>query len=199
MKSKFVAIEFDTVDFPGADGKIHTIRQASLTHREELRDRLSALYKLLQESEEGDLTIIEFYESNEYFHFLCNRCLELAGVALDWVNPNMLPYLLLSHDEGEKFVPGYLVSLNFPPSNQDGKGSSYEEVIAVLWAATGELEKAIKLAQEQPTSELLAVLEARNELQKKSTPEGAKKAMIETGQNRALEKIQEMRRQKGIE
>ncbi len=189
--------EFDTFEFEDITGTIRTFGGCSLTNREELRERINVLKKILEEADK-DSTLQEIYDDNKYFRFNCHRCLELCGISLNWVDFNMMSQLLFPHQIGEHLRQGILINLNFPPSKdkKGGKGATYEEILAALWNHTGDLQKALEIANSLPAEQLLNVVQARADQLKQSDPQNREKAQQKEWQQKARQDLEQARGQK---
>ena len=164
-------IEFDSVEFEGADGKIHMVRQCSLADREELRHRLNQLSQHLKESPIG-ATIGDLYDQDKMFRHRVNRALQLCGVKPKWVGvDHMIALLFFRKDEEGNNARGWLAELNFPtpknptPSKVDPQ--TYAQIVAALGSYVDGMDRAIALAKSHPWGELLAIVKAKAELQDK--------------------------------
>jgi len=159
-------IEFDAVEFEGADGKIHTIRQCSLTDREELRTRLEQLHQAIKDAPVG-WTIGDLYDQDKLFRHRADRALKSCGISPKWVSIPQLTALLFTRKEGDRHERGWLLDLNFPRPKvaiAAGEAQNYAQIVAALSAYVEGMDKAIKLAKEHPFGELLDILRAKSEL-----------------------------------
>lgn len=140
--------------------------------RFEFSDRLEQIKALLAAAP-PESTWIELYGSNLEFRSVVNRCLELNHLDPDWLTPATVQELLIGRQEGDSWLPGWLVELNFPTSpttlNPSPEEPSLAEVLAVLSTHCQGLVEAIELAQNVPAAILLDTLAAKAELAK--TPE----------------------------
>lgn len=165
--------EFQTYDFEGADGRIHAIRQCSLTHRFELRQRLMQLREL--SGDVGDLTAPDAYDTHAYFRFLVDECLQISGIQPQWVNPDQMVALLFPHrDQDGKIAPSVLEDLNFPQPTQPQPvntrpPATYAETLDLIDSYVNDLEKTIRLAKELPGTLLEDILVARSKRLKEQT------------------------------
>lgn len=188
--------EFDKLEFEDIAGVIQTIKGCSLANREELRERINNLRETLDKSRK-DSTLQEIYDNNKHFKHNCHKCLELCGVQLDWLDFNMMRQMLFPYQQGEEYCQGILISLNFPPfkDKKDGKGATYEEVLAAIWNHTGDLEKALQLASTLPAEQLLSIVQARADQLKQSDPQNREKAQQKQWQDRARKDLEAARGQ----
>jgi hypothetical protein len=164
------SVEFDVIEFEGADGKIHTIRQCSLAHREELKSRFDQLSRAVKDAPIG-WTIGNLYDRDRQFKYWCDRALKLCGIKPKWVGVAHLTALLfVRKDEDGNPQRGWLIDLNFPrPAKNALKGDpqSYAQVVAALSTYVESMEKAIALAKEHPHGELMSIVRAKSELMEK--------------------------------
>jgi hypothetical protein len=189
--------EFNVFEFDDITGTIRTIKGCSLANREELRERINSLKKILEESPK-ESTLQEIYDDNKYFRFNCHRCLELCGISLEWLDFSMMSQMLFPYQQGEHLYQGILISLNFPPikDSKGGKGATYEEILAALWNHTGDLQKAIEAANSLPAEQLLNVVQARTDQLKQSDPQNREKDQQKEWQQRARQDLEQVRSQK---
>ena len=162
-------VEFDAIEFEGADGKIHAIRQCSLADREELRARLNQLSASLRQAADG-VTIRSLYDTDKMFKHRADRALAVCGISNAWVSIDQMIALLFvrSDEEGNK-RQGWIADLNFPtppkrPTLTPQEAQTYEQVIAALSTYCEGMGKAIELAKSHPHGELLRIVKAKAEL-----------------------------------
>jgi len=168
-------LEFDVVEFEGADGVIHTIRQCSLVDREELRARLNQLSRDLQDAP-ATATIHALYDAHPFFRHRINRALELCGIKPEWVGIEQMVALLFNHQEDGETRPGWLMALNFPkPKTTARNVQSFEESLATLSTYFESLTEALHFAKNYPVGELNRILEAKQKIIEKQRREMSRK------------------------
>jgi hypothetical protein len=195
-------VQFDRLEFEGADGEIHFLRQCSLADREELRERFKQLTNRLSTAAES-ATVGDLYDQDKMFRWWVNRALELCGVQTHWVSIEQMMALLFAHqDEQGKPRSGWLIALNFPRLQQEEqpqgrKPQTYEEVIATISTYCESLTEALSLARNHPAGELNDILKAKAEIaeqQRRATdPEYAKRVSVKEKQRKAKARWQELR------
>jgi hypothetical protein len=186
--------EFDCFEFEDLKGNFRLIRGCPLSQRQELASRLNQVHERLQQSNEGE-TLAEAYDRDKYLGHLFQKCLELCGVSLDWLDINMMSQFLLPFEENGEMREGLLVQINFPKGKRksDSKTSvAYEELLAALWSHTQDLQKALELAESIPAEQLMDILEARSSQIKNSDPQEREKAMKRDWQAKCREDIERL-------
>lgn len=157
--------EFSYLEFQAVDGQYRLFYGCSLVGVLEFEERIKQIHSHLTDVS-TEATIQELYCSSSRFRFLCDRCLELNGIKPEWVNFDMLTQLLFGT---EQHAP-YLITLNQPYKPKrpqpSAKASSKAELLAAIATHCGSIDEAYKLATTVPARELMAVLDAKNELTK---------------------------------
>lgn len=160
-------VEFDVIEFEGADGKIHMIRQCSLANREELRARFKQLNQAIRESPVG-WSIGDLYDRRKKFRHCINRALELCGIDPEWVGIDHVKALLfVRKDEEGGSRRGWLLDLNFPQpkvTEKPANPQTYAQLIAALSTYVDGLDQAISMAKTHPHGELLDIVQAKAEM-----------------------------------
>lgn len=161
-------VEFDVIEFEGADGEIHMIRQCSLADREELRARLNQLSEAIKKSPVG-WTIGDLYDRRKTFRHQANRALALCGIDPHWVGvDHLMALLFVRKDEEGESARGWLVDLNFPRPKPTAKAGgvpqSYAQIVAALSTYVDGLAEALALAKSHPHGELLDIVQAKADL-----------------------------------
>lgn len=197
------SVEFDVVEFEGADGKIHTIRQCSLADREELRARLNQLNEAIKLSPVGS-TIGDLYDQDKAFRYRVNRSLKLCGIKPKWVGvDHMIALLFMRKDEEGNNQRGWLLDLNFPKPKRvtkpAGDPQTYAQLVAALSSYVGGIEQAIALGKTQPYGELLSIVKAKADLidkQRRQTDKAyAQECEKRESQARARAELEERQRE----
>lgn len=114
-------------------------------------------------------TVDQFYVNCDEFRHLCDRCLELSGIDLDWIAPKMIAWLLFAHQVGDTAIEAALVLLNrpterkYPPLPGGSALDSHTKLMAALTtAADGDMAKAMELAKTLPIKQFFEVSEEIN-------------------------------------
>ncbi|MEL7315440.1 MAG: hypothetical protein AAFN08_10840 [Cyanobacteria bacterium J06559_3] len=169
------------LEFRGRGGRYHIASGCSVTGIFELEDRLEEIRAIANDAP-NELTIDDLYREHQRFQYLCNRILELNGIALDWVTPREMSWLIFHRREGEEIIEAPLQTLNRPPkprhpSSEKGNSSKTDRVTLIAAIAShcgGNLELAYQVAMAKPFREVMGVLEESSWQRK--TPEERRKA-----------------------
>jgi hypothetical protein len=180
---KLLSIDFaiDSLEFADRHGIFRTVRGCSLLGLEEFQARLEVLSGIL-EKVDGETTIACLYKRDKAFRHHCDRCLELNGVELDWLDAKclILESLLFWH-EGEA---GLLVRLNSSEpapegAIESGKSATPYDIGAALLGMSNDLNKVLEQLNTLPAKQVGKILDARSrqvqEANDAADPEGKKK------------------------
>ena len=166
----------DCVEFADRHGIFRHSYGCSLLGVEEFRARLEALTKRLEVAD--DLTTIaQLYKRDKLFRHHCDRCLELNGIDLDWLDGKglVLEGLLFIY-EGDA---GLLVRLNSAepsqPSVSAEEAATIYDVGASLLALSNDLGKVIEQLDTLPAKQASKILEARAKQVAGANPEEKQK------------------------
>lgn len=168
MLAKFRRLEFEAVD-----GVIRSFYGCSVVGAIEFDERLAELQQALREQppEVGAETL---YRSDKWIRYLIDQLLELNGIEPKWCNWDMVSQLLFGRVVDGKVTEGYLIELNRPDTQEQGRKSGQSVsgkagLIAAIASHCQGLEEAYRIAEGVPAHELLEVLRQKAELAK--TPE----------------------------
>ncbi|NEQ45638.1 MAG: hypothetical protein F6K00_19665 [Leptolyngbya sp. SIOISBB] len=114
-------------------------------------------------------TVDQLYVNCDEFRHLCDRCLELSGIDLDWIAPKMIAWLLFAHQVGDTAIEAALVLLNrpterkYPPLPGGTALDSHTKLMAaIVGAAGGDMAKAVELAKKVSAKQFFEVSEEIN-------------------------------------
>lgn len=131
-------------------------------------DYLEKVQVFLQNAPESQ-SVDSLYVDCDEFRHLCDRCLELSGIDLDWIAPKMIAWLLFAHQVGDTAIEAALVLLNrpterkYPPLPGGTALDSHTKLMAaIVGAAGGDMAKAVELAKALPTKQFFEVSEEIN-------------------------------------
>jgi len=125
----------------------------------------SRMMDLFQENEQHQ-TVEQLYVYCTQFRYLCDQCLELSGIDIDWIAPKMLAWLLFAHQSGDTVIEAALVLLNrlserkHPPLQGGSAVNTYTKLVAAaVNASDGDMGKATELLQNLAAKQFFAVSE----------------------------------------
>lgn len=188
MKLEIADFALDCVEFCDRYGTIRRSYGCSIMGAEEFRAYHAKLITII---ESAITPLADLYLKDQVFRHCCDRCLELNAVDPDWLDSNglLLEGLLFVYEDG----PGLLVRLNQPNSPASAsKGEATAgtaDLVASLLAVTEDLEKALRLARDEPAKPLISILEARAEQILKANPEAKGKRDREEWAKNRREKV----------
>lgn len=135
----------------------------------EYGDRMAELAERMQEAEPTD-TVESLYQDDRRVQYLCDRVLELNGLAPEHIRPRDLGWLLFGYvDESGQPQQSPLALLNTPPPprhpRKPSPGSGPSDFVSMLAAIASQpdtsMEEAIRIATSEPARLVLATLEER--------------------------------------
>jgi len=153
------------LEFQDRRGRYRLVYGCSVAGYFDFWDYYSDLQPLLSAAPE-DSTVDRLYLDCEPFRHACDRCLELSGIDIDWIAPQMLAWLLFAHQAGETLIEGALVLLNrpaerkYPPLKGGSAVDSHTKLLSALVnAAGGDMAKAMELAEKLSASQFFGISE----------------------------------------
>lgn len=167
--------------FLDVGSNLRVIQGCSLLALDELADLVELLNREIASSPQGE-TFEGLYRRSLFVRELCHRALRLCGIDPAWLNLDMMVYLLHHYEQDGQIHQGALIEMNFPdkPVTVNAGVSLKEYVasaIASLWGQSGDLAKALSVAESVPADKLEAILQARAQ---QIDPKAKNKARLET-------------------
>jgi hypothetical protein len=167
------------VTFLDINDNVRKIRALSLMDRDYFRALLETAGRMVDGKFVGSL-----YDEDAAFRNVVNAILLLCGLSPFWVDSEIVVRLLF----GVGDEPAILLQLNFPPAPPKSSDDPEDEApidlsgfdatawaTAQLWAATGDYNQAMQIAQLEPWPFTQEVLRCRSYQIKMNDPEEVKK------------------------
>jgi hypothetical protein len=179
MKLEIATFDLDCIEFQDRYGIFRQSYGCSPRGVELMRAYIARLNEIIEALPEPQ-TASALYQLDPVFRHCCDRCLELNGIDLDWLDSQgrVLTGLLFSYQDGA----GLLVRLNaIAPDDAmqpgEGKPATVHDTAAALLAATNDLKATLEALQTQPAKQINGMLKARAEhMQAALSPEEKQKA-----------------------
>lgn len=172
------------IDIPLTTGRWLTLQRLSVFSRLDFSHHIKRAYELLGQDNNQDIR--EFYVRNSEFRHHCDTALSLHHVPPDQISDDQFITLLFS---SPKFPFGILNQFNFDitEATQNAKAPAREtkgSLLGKLFKATGDVQVALKLAQDIPVDVLEGLFEEMEPQDQKSKRKAKNVLQRFTGANR---------------
>lgn len=159
MNDKYLAIRL-------ANGRFIEISRFSISQRFDYLYYLRRLHDYLKRYPNSKITSL-YLDHGEFKH-LATKCLDIAGIPADQLNPEMFIELLFASD---KYPYGLLNQFNFDftnPANNEGDPDTQGGILGKLYKNLGDLKDATFAMQSLPSDVLEEFLEEMKPPEEKS-------------------------------
>lgn len=173
------AFDWQRRTFLDIGGNFRVIQGCSLMALDELADMVELLNREISTSPPGE-SFEALYSRSLMVRETCHHCLRLCGIDPAWLNLDMVVHLLHHYEQNGQIHQGALIEMNFPDKGVAvDTGVTLKEYVATaiasLWGQSGDLAKALSVAESVPADKLDAIMKAR---QQQIDPKEAKKAKL---------------------
>lgn len=179
------AFDWQRRTFLDIEGSFRVIQGCSLLALDELADMVELLNREIAQSPPGE-SFDALYRRSLMVRETCHHCLRLCGIDPAWLNLDMMVHLLHHYEVDGQIHQGALIEMNFPDKGQTtvDAGVTLKEYVATaiasLWGQSGDLAKALSVAESVPADKLEAIMKARqHQLDPKAKAKADSKARLE--------------------
>lgn len=195
MNLKYVDL-LSLIEFKDRYGIIRSSYGCSLKGLSEFTARIEQLQTILiQEAESNpEITLLDLYQSHDYFRHCCDRILELNQIDPDWLDAKglLLEALIFSYEGGTAL----LAQLNQLPSMGGGKPLGPEldpnaELAATIVSLTQSLQQALEIIETHPAKEVIATLDAYERQQRMGDEKSRREEWAKERRRQAKERAEQ--------